>query len=102
MKSWNTLARRLRFAHFSTFHLSCDHIAWLMSLLLYSAVTRELPNHVPFVVQKKFIGAIIAQWSTPSRALFDATTRTLNVHVMRIIEDHFGAYAYGGLKQSIA
>ncbi|THH11229.1 hypothetical protein EW146_g8124 [Bondarzewia mesenterica] len=67
-----------------------------------TAVTRELPNNIPFIVTKQIIASIVKQWMAPSRQLFEQTNKTLNNHIMRLVEEHFGQFAQGGLKQCIS
>ncbi|KAH9965472.1 P-loop containing nucleoside triphosphate hydrolase protein [Russula dissimulans] len=66
-----------------------------------SAVTRELPNNIPFIVKKRFICDIVDGWYSPSKKLFRSAERELNKRVNKEIEDHFGQYTYGHLKQRV-
>ena len=68
----------------------------------FSAVTRELPNNVPYIVKKQYIGTVVKQWKRPSRQLFDFARRELDKHVKSQINDHFSKYAYGHLKQRVS
>ncbi|THH04716.1 hypothetical protein EW146_g10107 [Bondarzewia mesenterica] len=66
-----------------------------------TAVTRELPNNYPFIVKKEFVLSFVRQWEAPSKKLFDTTGRILTAHVMSIVDDHFGPFAQGGLRQRV-
>ncbi|KAI0042655.1 hypothetical protein FA95DRAFT_1610025 [Auriscalpium vulgare] len=65
------------------------------------AVTRELPNNYPFLVKKEYISAIVRFWDAPSKRLFEITKKTLVTQVMAVVEDHFGQFVEGGLKQRV-
>ena len=67
-----------------------------------SAVTRELPNNVPYIVKKQYIGTVVKQWKRPSRQLFDFARRELDKHVKSQINEHFSQYAYGHLRQRVS
>ncbi|KAH8088967.1 P-loop containing nucleoside triphosphate hydrolase protein [Cristinia sonorae] len=64
-----------------------------------SAITRELPDHYPFIICKEYILSLVSQWEVPARNLFDAIERVLLSHVKVIINEHFGKFAHGGLQQ---
>ncbi|TCD65552.1 hypothetical protein EIP91_002516 [Steccherinum ochraceum] len=65
----------------------------------HSAITRELPDHYPFVICKEYILSLISRWEIPARNLFDAVEKILLLHVKTIISKHFGSFAHGGLQQ---
>jgi hypothetical protein len=73
----------------------------VLSLDFVRAVTRELPNNTPFIVKKRFICDIVDGWYSPSKKLFRSAERELNKRVNKEIEDHFGQYTYGHLKQRV-
>ncbi|KZT04838.1 uncharacterized protein LAESUDRAFT_760851 [Laetiporus sulphureus 93-53] len=50
------------------------------------AITRELPDHYPFVVSLEHINAVTAKWNMPTRNLFDS---------------HFSKFSQGGLQQHV-
>ncbi|KAF9521211.1 hypothetical protein BS47DRAFT_1386879 [Hydnum rufescens UP504] len=53
------------------------------------AVSRQFPNHVPFEVQREYIGQSIQLWDTPAQKLFAAIRATLEAHFDPIIDAHF-------------
>ncbi|THH15705.1 hypothetical protein EUX98_g9424 [Antrodiella citrinella] len=65
----------------------------------YGAITRELPDHYPFVICKEYILSLISQWEVPARNLFDAIEKILLGHVKVIVTEYFGKFAHGGLQQ---
>ncbi|THG92532.1 hypothetical protein EW026_g8396 [Hermanssonia centrifuga] len=65
------------------------------------AITRELPDHYPFVITKEYIEEVIAGWDVPARNLFDAMQRILSVQVKEIIVQHFSKFSQGGLLHNI-
>jgi hypothetical protein len=69
---------------------------------LIRAVTRELPNNYPFIVQKKYILAYVKKWDDPAQNLFVATVRTLKELTLHIVETHFGQYTHSHLKQRVS
>ncbi|OBZ65815.1 Interferon-induced GTP-binding protein Mx [Grifola frondosa] len=56
------------------------------------AVTRELPNHYPFVVTQEFVGQFVEMWQAPVKNLFDAVNKTLIQHLKKFIQVHFSQY----------
>jgi len=64
-------------------------------------VTRELPNNIPFIVKKRFIGDIVDGWDSPSKKLYATAVKELNKRIDKEIEDHFGQYTHGHLKQRV-
>jgi len=66
-----------------------------------SAVTRELPHNIPFIVKKRFICDIVDGWDSPSKKLFRSAEGELNKRVKKEIEDHFDQYTHGHLKQRV-
>jgi hypothetical protein len=73
----------------------------VLSLDFIRAVTRELPNNIPFIVKKRFIGDIVGGWDSPSKKLFLSAVKELNKCIDKEIEDHFGQYTHGHLKQRV-
>ncbi|PCH35504.1 hypothetical protein WOLCODRAFT_145834 [Wolfiporia cocos MD-104 SS10] len=65
------------------------------------AVTRELPDHYPFVVSKDYIVSITSQWHIPTRTLFDSVQKVLNTHVKQLVAQHFSKFSQGGLQQTV-
>ncbi|KAI9508381.1 P-loop containing nucleoside triphosphate hydrolase protein [Russula earlei] len=66
------------------------------------AVTRELPNNYPFIVQKEYIIAFVKEWDDPSQGLFISTVEKLKELTLCIVDKHFGPYTYGHLKQRVS
>ena len=64
-------------------------------------MTRELPNNTPFIVKKRFIGDIVDEWDSPSKKLFLSAAKELIKRIDKEIEDHFGQYTHGHLKQRV-
>ncbi|KAM5545240.1 hypothetical protein V8D89_001351 [Ganoderma adspersum] len=56
------------------------------------ARTRELPGHVPFVVNEEYISAITKEWMGPMEALFRDVYATLVKHVKKLITQQFTQY----------
>ena len=69
--------------------------------LFASARTRELPNNIPYLVIKEFIGTYVERWDNPSRQLFELTRKELMGQVKSLVELHFSQYTHGHLKQGI-
>ncbi|OBZ65896.1 Interferon-induced GTP-binding protein Mx2 [Grifola frondosa] len=65
------------------------------------AITRELPDHLPFVVSSDYISAITAQWDAPTRRLFASVQDMLSLYVRNLVKKHFGKYMHGGLHQQV-
>lgn len=61
------------------------------------SITRELPDHYPFVVTNEYIASIIGEWHIPAQKLFDAIYHCLLVRVKALTSKHFGKFAQGGL-----
>jgi len=69
---------------------------------LTRAVTRELPYNHPFIVQKNYIVAFVNKWDDPAQALFISTTTKLREITLGVIDNHFGDYTHGHLKQRVS
>lgn len=69
---------------------------------LIRAVTRELPNNYPFIVQKEYIAAFVKQWDGPAQALFTAIVKKVKEASLRVVDVHFGNYAYSRFKQRVS
>lgn len=66
------------------------------------AVTRELPNNYPFIVQKKYIEAFVKQWDGPVQTLFTAIVEKVKEATLRVVDVHFGNYAHSRFKQWVS
>jgi hypothetical protein len=69
---------------------------------LTSAVTRELPNTYPFVVQKGYIKGFVGNWNEPAHALFKTIAEKVKEATLRIVETHFGNYMHSRFKQRVS
>jgi hypothetical protein len=65
-------------------------------------VTRELPNNYPFIVQKEYIAAFVKQWDGPAQTLFTAIVKKVKEATLRVVDVHFGNYAYSRFKQRVS
>lgn len=65
------------------------------------AITRELPDHYPFIVANEYIVAVIHKWHVPAENLFDAIQRSLLICVKTLVAKHFSKYSQGGLQQRV-
>jgi hypothetical protein len=74
----------------------------LTANLLIRAVTRELPNNYPFIVQKEYIAAFVKQWDGPAQTLFTAIFKKVKEATLRVVDVHFGNYGYSRFKQRVS
>ncbi|KAI0628425.1 P-loop containing nucleoside triphosphate hydrolase protein [Trametes polyzona] len=56
------------------------------------SITRELPNHYPFLVVRDYIKEFIKKWQKPAEALFGEVQRILIRHVKKFVAEHFAHY----------
>ena len=80
---------------------------WSLSLGVYltsvsSAVTLELPDNYPFVVQKRAILQFVNLWHAPALRLFESTQAHVEALLLGLVstDAHFGHYSK--LKQLVA
>jgi hypothetical protein len=66
------------------------------------SVTRELPNHYSFIVQRGYIIGSVSQWERPAKTLFDFTVETLKGIASRVVDGHVESYARSGLKRRVS
>jgi hypothetical protein len=69
--------------------------------LLHSAVSREFPDHCPFVVTHQYVRGITAQWRGPVDNLCDEVYNVVSMHAKDIVNRHFSEYQHGGLQQAV-
>jgi len=69
---------------------------------LTSAVTRELPNIYPFIVQKEYIKAIVEEWDEPAHTLFKIIDEMVKEAILGIVETHFRDYTHTRFKQRVS
>lgn len=83
--------------------LICASVVLLLtqSSFTFSARTRELPGHYPFVVQKTFIDNIIKEWQAPAQVLCKTVHNTISEHIKGLIKKHFGEFGQGHLEQRV-
>ena len=74
-------------------------LSWLT--LCFSARTRELPGHYPFVVQKTFIDSVIKEWHAPAHILCKTVHLTIAKHAKGIVTKHFREFGQGLLEQRV-
>ena len=74
----------------------------LITNSLIRAVTRELPNNYPFIVQKVYILAFVNKWGDPAHALFNTTADKLKELTLSVVNTHFEHYTHGYLKQRVS
>jgi hypothetical protein len=79
-----------------TFNL---HLRLLTATFQSRAVTRELPNNYPFIVQRGYIIDTVSKWDDPAETLFDFTVMKLKEATSSVVDTHFERYAHGNLKQ---
>ncbi|KAI0250045.1 P-loop containing nucleoside triphosphate hydrolase protein [Lactifluus subvellereus] len=65
------------------------------------AVTRELPNNYPFIVQREYIIERVNEWDKPAQTLFNSIVEKLKEMTLCIIDTHFEHYTHGGLKERV-
>ncbi|KAI9508380.1 P-loop containing nucleoside triphosphate hydrolase protein [Russula earlei] len=66
------------------------------------AVTRELPNNYPFIIQRRYIYDSVKQWDGPVKELFDFAVEMLKETTFRVVDDLFEPYAHSSFKQRIS
>ena len=66
------------------------------------AVTRELPNNYPFIVQTGYIKAIVGKWNEPAHTLFKTIAEKVKEATLRVVETHFGNYTHSRFKQRVS
>jgi hypothetical protein len=88
----------------------CTDALWSESLLLPSlsrqltktrSRTRELPGHIPFVVQEQYNKEIIAGWREPCKALLESVRAILRQQVQVLVNHHFADFGQGLLEQKV-
>ncbi|EGN91813.1 hypothetical protein SERLA73DRAFT_127992 [Serpula lacrymans var. lacrymans S7.3] len=67
----------------------------------HNALTRELPDNYPFVVQKAYIQRFIEQWHGPSMSFFDSVRNILKDDLEKLVTEHFAKTGKGHLKKRV-
>lgn len=82
--------------------LGCAVLVLLTTITFISAVTRELPNNYPFIVQKEYILGFVGQWDEPAQALFTTVVEKVKEATLRVIDIYFGNYTHTRFKQRVS
>ena len=69
---------------------------------LTRAVTRELPNNYPFIVQKGYIKSFVKKWNEPAHILFKIIAEKVKEATLSLVETHFGNYTHSRFKQRVS
>jgi hypothetical protein len=67
----------------------------------HSARTRELPGHHPFVVVENYVKTITMKWEAPALSFSDSVHDIVMEFIEKLVAEHFGKYATGGLQQHV-
>lgn len=67
--------------------------------MIHSAITRELPNHYPFIITRDIIQKLIGTWNVPAQDLFEEVENIVTNQVKLLVDFHFKRYPR--LKQSV-
>ncbi|KAH7334548.1 P-loop containing nucleoside triphosphate hydrolase protein [Rhizoctonia solani] len=59
-----------------------------------SAITRELPKNIPFIVKRKLIKG-------PTTVLLEDVERILRAYMQKLVDHSFGQHSYGGLHNAV-
>jgi hypothetical protein len=62
--------------------------------LQLSAITRELPNNVPFSAKVALIHQFTERWSTPVQICFEAVRTKTLAALLELVSVHFGRFAH--------
>ncbi|KIO22298.1 hypothetical protein M407DRAFT_28173 [Tulasnella calospora MUT 4182] len=63
--------------------------------------TRELPGNYPFAVKVTYIDETIRSWRDLAAKCFEKVRDIMIDHANRLVHDHFGRYAHGGLLEAV-
>ncbi|KAJ3560537.1 hypothetical protein NP233_g10774 [Leucocoprinus birnbaumii] len=66
------------------------------------SVSRELPGHFPYIVEREYIGGIQKKWENPAVALCERVHRILMSHTQDLVQKHFAAFGQGMLEHRIS
>ena len=59
---------------------------------LCRARTRELPEHIPFIVTQEYVVSIIGAWHKPAETLFRDIHNILIKYMKKLVSQHFAQY----------
>lgn len=65
------------------------------------SLTRELPGHFPYSVQKAIIEKIIQQWKAPALELCQSVYQFVSEHVKELVRKNFAHFGQGTLEQRV-
>lgn len=65
------------------------------------SVSRELPGHFPFIVEREYIKDILLKWDRPATALCERVYRILTDHTQELVHQHFATFGQGMLEHQI-
>ncbi|QRV83400.1 dynamin central region protein [Ceratobasidium sp. AG-Ba] len=78
------------------------HLASTIELtVIVRAVTRELPNNVPFVVKRKLIKRFVEQWEAPTNELLDEVETIVCAYIQKFVNKFFEQHIFGGLHSAV-
>ncbi|KAG8931129.1 hypothetical protein FRC01_001830 [Tulasnella sp. 417] len=63
--------------------------------------TRELPGNYPFAVKVTYIDETIRSWMGLAEKCFEKVRDRMIDHINRLVQNHFGRYAHGGLLETV-
>ena len=84
-----------------------DHLTFHLTFLpAYSdlssrAVTQELPNNYPFIVQRGYIIGTASKWDDSAKTSFDFIVKKLKEVTSSVVDTHCECYVHGSLKQRV-
>jgi hypothetical protein len=65
------------------------------------AVTRDLPNNYPFIVQRGYIIDTVNKCDEPAKTLFNSTVKKRKQVASSVVDTHCERYAHSNLKQRV-
>ncbi|TFY61378.1 hypothetical protein EVJ58_g4548 [Rhodofomes roseus] len=73
-----------------------DHAVYINEVmdLALQAITRELPDNIPFVVTESFIQKVIIRWEAPATQLFDYVEEILNAKIAEFVHAECSQYPH--------
>ncbi|KAJ1301437.1 hypothetical protein OPQ81_008695 [Rhizoctonia solani] len=66
-----------------------------------NAITRELPNNIPFIVKRKLIKRFLSLWEGPTTVLLEDVEHILRAYMQKLVDYSFGQHSYGGLHNAV-
>ncbi|EIN06635.1 hypothetical protein PUNSTDRAFT_115166 [Punctularia strigosozonata HHB-11173 SS5] len=65
------------------------------------AVSREFPDHCPFVVTHHYVRGFTSKWQQPVDEFLEEVDTIITEHAKAIVKRHFSQYQYGGLQSVV-